>query len=83
MIRALAMFQQPHRQAGNLAAARCLHLGIAAYGLQPLIQQAFLIARRILNSKAEGISLLEMSIGKVRMARSAPSPAKGRAGVGY
>ncbi|RJT42940.1 hypothetical protein D6C13_15600 [Rahnella woolbedingensis] len=35
------MFQQPPRQAGNLAAARYLHFGIAALGLQPLIQQAF------------------------------------------
>ncbi|KAB8309142.1 hypothetical protein EH227_14625 [Rouxiella chamberiensis] len=39
--RSLAMFQQPQRQAGNLAATRCLHFGIAASGLQPLIQQAF------------------------------------------
>ncbi|RJT46697.1 hypothetical protein D6C13_02585 [Rahnella woolbedingensis] len=37
----LAMFQVSHRQAGNLAASRCLHFGIAASGLQPLIQQVF------------------------------------------
>ncbi|RJT48880.1 hypothetical protein CKQ54_13470 [Rahnella variigena] len=40
-LRSLAMFQVPLLQAGNLAAARCLHFGIAADGLQPLIQQAF------------------------------------------
>ncbi|AFE61123.1 hypothetical protein Q7S_24866 (plasmid) [Rahnella aquatilis HX2] len=39
--RSLAMFQVAQRQAGNLAAARCLHFGIAASGLKPLIQQAF------------------------------------------
>ncbi|RYJ12459.1 hypothetical protein C5Y41_23595 [Rahnella variigena] len=40
-LRSLAMFQVSQRQAGKLAALRFLHFGIAALGLQPLIQQAF------------------------------------------
>jgi hypothetical protein len=39
--RSRAMFQKTPRQAGNLAALRFLHFGIAATRLQPLIQQAF------------------------------------------